>query len=346
MKKRARMLSIAAAGLLVLLLLFSFEAKLAATRALQVCIQTLIPTLFPFYCAANLLVFAGLPPAGKRTDAAIQRLFGLPGTAAPALLLGLLAGYPVGASVTASLYRQGVLSREEAVSLSRFANNAGPGFVIGAAGLAVFQSAKVGIILYVIHAFSAVLTGFLLRNGGRPQKSVSVPKTEKSAARLLPDAVFASVKSMAMICAYVILFSVLLAVIKAISPVGRLLSLLCVRFPAAEALLCGILELSNGILLLSGVPAAAALVTASVLLSWGGLCVYFQTTSVLSEAGLPSRPYLRAKAVQAVIAAALCCLYCAFSVRSLHFLSGFGVFSLFLLCILKIRGRKIKKCLL
>lgn len=340
--KKHRFLLIAAASVMLLLLIFPGQAKSAAADALRMCGMTLVPSLFPFYVAADLFLAAGLPPAGKRLDAVMRRLFGLPGEAAPALLLGLLGGYPIGASVTAGLYRQGVLTKQEAVTLSRFSNNAGPAFIIGAAGLAVFQSVKLGLLLYAIHAASAVITGILLRekNDSHIRKRRMTQTQSGSITQALPEAVSAAAQSMLMICAYVVFFSVVLAVIRAFPPVGHLFSVVSNRLPVCEAALSGIAELSCGILALQGAPRFSALVTASVLLGWGGICVFFQSASVLSAAGLPVKQCIKGKLTQAGIAGALSCACCAAASHSGSFFLGFSVFLLISLCICKIGGRK------
>lgn len=341
--KRSRVVLIASAGCVIFLLLaYPAQASTAAADALRLCGLTLVPSLFPFYTAANFLLAAGLPPAGKRVSGWMRRLFGLPGEAAPALVLGLLGGYPVGASVTAELYRQGSLTKQEAVSLSRFANNAGPAFIIGAAGLAVFRSAKTGLLLYGIHILSALLTGLILRRNSDPpvriRRSPAIQNTDT--AQALPKAISASVQSMLMICAYVVFFSVVLAVIRSIAPIGKCLSALSVRCPACEAMLSGFAELSCGILSLQKVPCPSAWIAASVLLGWGGICVFFQSASVLSSAGLPARQCLGGKLTQSVIAGMLSCLCCALNARNGKYLLCFPIFVFILLGIVKFGGRK------
>lgn len=61
----------------------------------------------------------------------------------------------------------------------------------------------------------------------------------------------------------------------------------------AEALACGALELSSGILLLSGPGAEAA---CALLMGWGGLCVHFQAMSLWQTAGLRPHGYFSGKA--------------------------------------------------
>ena len=70
----------------------------------------------------------------------------------------------------------------------------------------------------------------------------------------------------------------------------------------AEALACGALELSSGILLLSGPGAEAA---CALLMGWGGLCVHFQAMSLWQAAGLRPHGYFSAKLLHGLLSAAL-----------------------------------------
>ena len=70
----------------------------------------------------------------------------------------------------------------------------------------------------------------------------------------------------------------------------------------AEALACGALELSSGILLLSGPGAEAA---CALLMGWGGLCVHFQAMSLWQTAGLRPHGYFPAKLLHGLLSAVL-----------------------------------------
>lgn len=349
MKKNSKFLPACfALGLLLCLVLFSAQANAAAVDALKLCAMTLVPTLFPFYSAVNLFLNAGVLPDGKGIQAIMQRCFLLPGAAASALLLGLLGGYPIGASVTAALYRQGQLTRNEAIRLSMFANNAGPGFIFGAVGLTVFHSVPIGLLLFCIHLLSALAVGVSLR---MPQKSNltvrrKMPTHPKASAQILPEAVSAALQSMLMICAYVVFSSVLLAMVKSLPPCGLLLQRLSGVLPAAEALFSGFVELSCGILALRGLPIAEAFVSASFLLGCGGVCVFLQSAAVLTSAGLPVRQCLQGKLLQGVYSAVLSCAVCCVMFRPFPSLLWCAVFFAGIVVLCKIRGRKNRYSLL
>lgn len=116
-----------------LLLLPEISAQ-AARDAMLLCAQTLIPSLFPFFVLSSLLIACGASELLSALLSPLMRpLFGLSGTGAAALALGLCGGYPVGARTAAELVENGALSRDEGERLLAFCNNAGPGFLACAA---------------------------------------------------------------------------------------------------------------------------------------------------------------------------------------------------------------------
>ena len=125
--------------------------SLAAVQAL--------PALFPFFVVSGLLVRCDTARLSPLLAKPLARLYGLPPEAAPALVLGLIGGYPVGAATACALLSEGVLSREAAERVNRFCNCASPGFCVGLVGLGVFGSAQAGAMLYGIHIVSALIVG-------------------------------------------------------------------------------------------------------------------------------------------------------------------------------------------
>lgn len=125
--------------------------SLAAVQAL--------PALFPFFVVSGLLVRCDTARLSPLLAKPLARLYGLPPEAAPALVLGLIGGYPVGAATACALLSEGVLSREAAERVNRFCNCASPGFCVGLVGLGVFGSAQAGAMLYGIHIISALIVG-------------------------------------------------------------------------------------------------------------------------------------------------------------------------------------------
>lgn len=290
----------ACSGVLALLLLTCGNTAAQGVRdGISLCLASVIPALFPFFVAAQLLTALGAAEVlGRAAGPLFRRLFGIDGAGAAAFLLGLLGGYPVGAKAAGSLVRQGLLSPEDGARLLTFCNNAGPAFILGIVGGGVFHSPRAGVWLYLLHAASATAVGLLLcRAGGRkpptvPRTAPAVPvkKPTASLAAAFIEAVQSGVRAMAGVCGFVIFFLVLLRLAE-----GALGSL--------PPLAAGLLELTNGILRLT--PDRRGFITAAGLLGWGGLSVHGQTAAVLGGSGVSLRRYLPAKALQGALSALL-----------------------------------------
>ena len=263
--------------------------SLAGTQAL--------PALFPFFVISGLLVRCNTDRLAPLLAKPLARLYGLPPEAAPALILGLIGGYPVGAATACALLSEGALSREAAERVNRFCNCASPGFCIGLVGLGVFGSARTGAVLYGIHIVSALLVGLFFE---RTPLS-AVPRRIHNRSRTSFHSIFcASVQQAAStaltVTAFLTMFSILL----------RLLSPVCARLPNGNVL-DGMIELTNGLdeLALLPLPRRTRLTLASFLLGFGGLAVQFQVRALAEAHDLPVRGLSAAKLLHGTLAASL-----------------------------------------
>ena len=116
----------------------SFEAS---KEALNLCINVIIPTLFPFFVFSSLAISLGLADIlGKIFGGIMKPIFNVNGSCSTAFILGLISGFPVGAKTAISLYQNGQCSKTEAERILSFSNNAGPAFVLGTVGIGIWNS--------------------------------------------------------------------------------------------------------------------------------------------------------------------------------------------------------------
>ena len=152
----ATFLGIGAAALLI----FPTDVAAAARESARLAFASVLPSLFPFLIAADLLISLRVTnAAGQVLGGAMPALFKQPREAAPVLLLGVLSGYPVGAAAARRLYEEGGCTAEQAERLVALCNNSGPAFVVGVVGAALWNSPKVGWMLYGCHLAAALLSG-------------------------------------------------------------------------------------------------------------------------------------------------------------------------------------------
>ncbi len=319
MREWGRKAALAAALLVCMaVLLWQNETASAAVRhGLALCARSVIPSLFPFFVVVSFAVGCGF--------FTVLRRLGLP-VGAAVFLMGIVGGYPVGARTVGELYRGGGLARERAETLLTFCNNAGPSFIFAIAGVGVFGSQKVGLILYGVHILSALAAGGLLgglrsaQNASKPNHSDmkhgsndmkpahcdmkmagNCTKTAGNGMKLpalFVSCVGSAAAAMVNICAFVIFFLVVMALVRQ-------------AWPTVPPLALGLLELTGGITSLEASPAGFCM--AAALLGWGGVSVHCQTAAVLEDTGLSLRRYLLAKALQAVVSALFALGLCCFS---------------------------------
>lgn len=280
------MVSVLAASLLV-----RGEVAAAAVRqGIEVCLTAVVPSLFPFLVTSSLLVSLGAGQwAERRLGWLLRRLFRCGGAGAAALVLGIVGGYPTGARTVALLVQQGSLTPQEGDRALSFCNNAGIAFTVGIAGRTVLGSSRLGGWLLAVHVAAALLTGLLLRPKC-PAPPAPPAKRPPLSPAAFPDAVQGAAAAMGRLCAFVVFFTVVLALME--DAAGAL--------PAGMA---GFLELTCGILRLT--PDRQGFTLAALLLGWGGLSVHGQTAAVTAGTGMRLRPYLTGKAVQGVLSAAM-----------------------------------------
>jgi sporulation integral membrane protein YlbJ len=289
------------------------EAIAGAKEGLTLCYNVIVPSLFPFFVLASLVVDLGLCAyLGRTLEKVMRPLFRVSGSCGLALAMGFIGGYPVGARTALQLYQQGQCSKTEAERLLAFCNNSGPAFILGVVGAGVFGSGRVGLLLYLTHAAASLLVGLLFRfYGGRQERRSpaalrpAIQTVRASAA--FTGAVVKALQSTLNICAFVLFFSVVLRLLSAygvLAGVANCLALLGVGQEWAKRLVAGLLELSSGVSSLAG-TGREGVSMAAFMLGWAGLSVHCQVLSVLGDSGLSVRPYLAGKLCHGLIAAAL-----------------------------------------
>lgn len=276
------------AAMLVLIL----DSKIAlqgAQMGLELCIQTVIPSLFPFFVISVLLT-GTLSGRQIAIFKPICRFCKMPFGAENLLLVGLLGGYPVGAKCIYEAWKQGQITAADAKRYLGFCNNAGPAFIFGMCG-SLFSKSWIGWILWGIHVLSALLVGRVLPENRSVPMGTSIPDQTT-----LVQAMGKAITAILSVCGWVVLFRVILA--------------FCQRWfmwllPAHwRSVLDGILELTNGCNGLTAVESEGVrFVLCAAFLGFGGLCVALQTASVVGELGMGM--YFPGKVMQCAFS---CCL--------------------------------------
>ncbi|PWM47218.1 MAG: sporulation protein [Clostridiales bacterium] len=306
------------------LLIFTSECLSAAKKAIDLCTNVIIPSLFPFFVFSSMFISSGVCEKTQKPLGKIMRpLFNVSGSCAAAFVLGLLSGFPVGAKTAVSLYERGLCTKSEAERVLAFCNNAGPFFILGTVGVGIWQSSEAGWILWGSQAISAILTGMIFghlwKRHDHPPKTYAVFSERRSPLlKSFYSAVGGGAKSMVPICAFIIFFAVIVALLQSFGFIGTCASFLSKIFPVLSEkttadILSGFFEMTTGISSLgNGTPLVQGLTLTGALLGWAGLSVHCQVLSFVYESGLSTRPYFYGKLMQTAFSTAITFLFSMF----------------------------------
>ncbi len=286
MKGKAKLYSaVLGAGGMLILILDTKTALLGAQEGIQLCLETLIPSLFPFFIMSTLLT-SSILGHNQRVFGPLEQLLRIPRGAGALVAVGMLGGYPVGAASIAQAVRAGNLSHRDGRRMLAFCSNAGPAFLFGI-GARVFGNVWMCWLLWGIHIFSALMVGILT-----PGKAEQIIPIKNGKSVHLVGALRKSVEVMALVCGWVVLMRVALAFLE------RWFLRLIPK--AGQVLIFGLLEIANGCCALPELGnIGLQFLLCSVFLGFGGLCVALQTLSVTE--GLDGRLYLPGKITQGAI---------------------------------------------
>ena len=194
------------------LLAYPAQVQRGLAQSVLYCLASLVPSLFPFMVLCTYVTESGLATRmGHFTGPVMRALFRLPGAAAPVVLLGFIGGYPAGARGVSRLLARGEITREEAGRMLCFCVGAGPPFVLTAVGSLLLGSAQAGPVLLLAVTASGLLLGLLLRFTSPKSAPKAAPKPQPPSPSPFVNSVTGAGRAMAVLCAFVIVFSVLLS---------------------------------------------------------------------------------------------------------------------------------------
>lgn len=283
MESKGKRLQVMMAVIGFLILIFdSSQALAGANEGIKLCIQTVIPSLFPFFVLSMMLT-QRLDPHSAFIPESVAVLFKIPAAAASVLIPAVLGGYPVGAKCIGELYHKKQISKCDAERLLGFCSNAGPAFLFGMIS-GFFPERKMIWLLWFIHIFSATMTAIAIPTQITKTKNQQI-KVSAPQNAVIPS----SAKAICLVCCWVILFRIIVSFCKKwflwILPVW------------VQVLFTGALELTNGCCeLLQIQDLRLRFIVCSCMLAFGGICVACQTATVTE--GLSLKGYIKGKLIQ------------------------------------------------
>ena len=309
---RSRLVKGAMLLFLCCLLFFPSAALSGAKNGLLLWFNQVLPSLLPFLILSTLFLSTGLSDSIANSLAPIlSPLFRCSPSGCYAVIIGLLAGLPIGAKTVAALVHSGKITKEEGAYLLPLCNNPSPLFLLGFISVSVLERPDMRYAVFFIVTAASVFASMLLRPHvrlGRTPQALTPVSANTAPQRprftfsffLLDAAIEQAFSVLTKVGGYIILFSVFASF------------LACLPLPAPLLSCAGaVLEITSGSAALAALslPAPLFLPLVTGFVTFGGLSAAAQTKSVLAGTKFPFAHYLLTKAVAGLLAGLLMTVY-------------------------------------
>ena len=218
----------------IYLLFNSKEIIYSFNKTLNICMYTLMPTMFASILFSQILIKLDFEKYIPNFIINIfKKIFNINKKEVIIFILSIISGYPNNAKMLNNNQNLNVI-----VNYTSFVN---PIFLICTVGIIYLKDIKLALIIYISHILSNIILGILLKN----KNKVSMEKDNTSNNSSIFEIYFSSLKSttssLVMIFSNILFFSILLSLITNILPFKGIIN----------SLILGIFEFSNGIYLIS-----------------------------------------------------------------------------------------------
>ncbi|WP_028549501.1 sporulation integral membrane protein YlbJ [Paenibacillus sp. UNC451MF] len=334
------LISLLILSLMFLMLLFPAEVFRASIKGLSIWWDVLFPALFPFFVISEILLGIGIVHFfGMLLDPLMRPVFKIPGIGGFVVAMGFAAGYPIGAKLTAQLWDQKLVNREEGERLVAITTSSDPIFLIGAVSIGFFHDASLAGILAAAHYGTAMLIGLVMRYHGRRQTATALPsalipvttssqpiwirafnamhdarmKDGRPLGEMLRQAISSSLLLIFVVGGLVVFFSAVMEVLASAHimnifyiGINAVLQQFDVPLALSQAVANGFFEVTLGAKAAGGAGAQIPLVykvaIAAFVLSWAGLSVHAQIISLLHRTDLRYIPFCLSRLAHGLMA--------------------------------------------
>lgn len=307
----------------IFLLIYSKSNIIAVKSGLSLWATSVIPSLFPFFVATELLMHTNIVYLFQKYLKCLMRpLFNVSGEGSFAFIMGIISGYPIGAKIACDFRKNNICSKVECERLLSFTNNSGPLFIVGTVGISMFGNSTIGLLLFISHLLGSITVGFIFRfwhKNSNIEESHSGNILIKNSVdfsnlgEVLAESIKQATSTILLIGGFIVIFSSIISIFRSSNifnyftiMLSPLFTLLKIDTYFINALLTGFLEITSGIKQLSLIhikQISINMIFTSFLLGFGGISILLQVFSIVSKTDLSIKPYIIGKILHGFISA-------------------------------------------
>jgi len=283
---------VGAVCMLILIFARPQQAVEGGQRAMRLWYTGVAPAMLPFLALMPMLTGPEACAAYERLLSGwMRKIFGLPGSAAPAVVAAMLSGSPGGAIAVGNVYAAGGITEKEARRISLALAGVSPAWLVMGVGCGMLGSREDGLKLALIQAAVQLFLLKLL-------EKVEIPGTGNPHQPAPGSAgMWRAVESTLGVCGYMVVFGA----------AGSVLASFAGKYVSAALL--AVLDLPTGLAEITAANFTARPLAIGGALGFGGICIGMQNLERLSGMGVRRRDYFAVRALSASVTAMMAAIW-------------------------------------
>ena len=260
----------------------------------------IIPSIFPIYIIVDLLInYNVLNIISNLFKPIMKYIFKMKKETSIIFILSILSGFPSSSKYINTFLDNKIINIYEANKLLLFTHFSNPLFIINSIGNNFIHSKKISFIILGSHYLTNIIIGFINRNSyiNLNNNNKAIETKKNSFITILTNSIYNTIKILFLLYGIITIFMIITTLINANINI----------IPIINSIICGILEITNGIYYVSNLNISiiykATIIT--FFLSFGGLCIHMQILSILSNYKINYLNYLKIRIIHALVSASM-----------------------------------------
>ncbi len=233
-------------------------------------------TIFPFIILCDILIYFNYHLFIKRIfGKLINKIFNIDSNTSIIFILSVLTSHPSNAVYIKNLLDNKLIDIKTANRILIYTYFPSIAFVIGVIGISLYNSFKIGLLLWIICFINNIFIGLYLRKDNSYIESITNETKNISFFECFKLSIVKAINTSFIILGNLIVFTIIInLLVKYVSINSTILSILI-----------GFLELTSGVISISklSIPFNIKFALTSLILNFSSLSILFQSFSILSD---------------------------------------------------------------
>lgn len=283
--------------LTLILIVFILNIKVVITSTYDASVlffKKVFITIFPFIILCDILIYFNYHLFIKKIfGKLINKIFNIDSNTSIVFILSVLTSHPSNAVYIKNLLDNKIIDIKTANKILIYTYFPSIAFVIGVIGISLYNSFKVGLLLWIICFINNILIGLYLRKDNSYIESINNETKDISFFECFKLSIIKAINTSFIILGNLIVFTIVINLLVRYVPIDSIIL----------SILTGFLELTSGVISLSllNIPFNIKFALTSLILNFSSLSILFQSFSILSDYKINIKKTLTIKLMFSII---------------------------------------------